>query len=257
MRDSRPDAVVHLAAISFVQDVERAPEPAFTTNVRGTHNLLEATLHHAPDATFVAVSSAEVYGKVSPADLPLRERQPLAPANLYAVTKVAVEALCHACASSLRIVILRPFNHIGPGQSPSFVVSSFARQIAQIEAGRAEPVLRVGNLDARRDFTDVRDVADAYRLAIEYCQPNTPYNVCSGEAVSIQHVLDTLLSMTTARIRVEPDPARLRPSDLPILLGCPDKFLQATRWQQRLKLVQSLADVLGYWRGQEGLRPEA
>ncbi len=248
LKQARPDAVVHLAAIAFVPDAETDPERAIRINVGGTADLLQATADHAPDATFLAISSAEVYGKVTPADLPLRETQPLAPASVYALTKSAVETCAEIYAGLLRVVVLRPFNHIGPGQSPSFVVSSFARQIAEIEAGRVEPVLRVGNLEARRDFTDVRDVAEAYRLAIEAAEPHTPYNVCSGQAVAIKDMLDMLLEMSEAEIRVEQDPARLRPSDVPVLQGSAEKFISATGWTRRFSLAQSLADTLAYWR---------
>lgn len=252
LRQTRPDAVFHLAAVTSVQEASHAPEAAFATNVRGTRNLIEITIANAPAATFVAISSAEVYGPVRPEDLPVRETQPAAPVHLYGETKAAVESLCRTYAGRLRIILLRPFNHIGPGQSPQFVVSSFARQIAEIEAGRTEPVLHVGNLDAERDFTDVRDVADAYCLALERCAPNTPYNICSGQAVPIRRILELLLAMSHARVRIEQDPNRLRPDDVPVLRGSSDLFVRATGWTRRYRLEETLADVLADWRGRVG-----
>jgi len=248
VRDVAPDAIVHLAAIASVPAASADAECAYRVNVGGTATLLEAMATHAPAATFLAISSAEVYGKVTPADLPLRETQTLAPASVYAETKAAVEALADIYAGQLRIVVLRPFSHIGPGQDPHFVASSFAKQIADIEAGRAEPVLHVGNLEARRDFSDARDVVEAYRLAIDACESHTPYNICSGNAVAIQDVLDGLLALTDADIRVEQDPARLRASDVPVLEGCADKFTAATGWAPRIPFAQTLADTLDYWR---------
>ncbi|MFP4057821.1 MAG: GDP-mannose 4,6-dehydratase [Candidatus Brocadiia bacterium] len=249
---TRPDAIVHLAAIARVQDAAEAPHLAFATNVRGTQNLLESAAAHAPRATLLVVSSAEVYGAVPAEALPIRESQPLAPARIYGLTKAAAECLCAAYADRLRAVVLRPFNHIGPGQSPRFVASSFARQVADIEARRAEPVLRVGNLEARRDFTDVRDVARAYALALDRCVPNTPYNVCSGRAVPVRRLLDLLLGMSDAAIRVEPDPARMRPGDVPALEGSPERFAAATGWAPRFDLERTLADLLAWWRSRRG-----
>ena len=247
-RQTRPDAVFHLAAVTSVREATHDPEAALGTNVEGTRHLLESTFRNAAGATFVAISSGEVYGRVRLEDLPIRESQPVAPVHLYGETKAAVERLCQDYAQRLRIIVLRPFNHIGPGQSPRFVVSSFAKQVADIEAGRAEPVLRVGNLAAERDFSHVRDVVEAYLLAVARCEPATPYNVCSGVAVPIRRVLDLLLSMSRVRVRVEQDPDRLRPSDIPVLCGCPEKLERATGWTRRYRLEQTLADVLAAWR---------
>jgi GDP-4-dehydro-6-deoxy-D-mannose reductase len=248
VREAGPDAVVHLAAIASVRAANAMAPVAFDTNVRGAQHVLESTIAHAAGATFLAISSAEVYGRVAPADLPLRETQPVAPTHVYGITKAALESLCRAYGDRLRIVILRPFNHIGPGQSAAFVSSSFAKQIADIEAGRVEPVLRVGNLGAQRDFTDVRDMVEAYCLALEHCEPDAPYNICSGKAVAIHTVLEMLLSMTDACVQVEQDPARLRPSDLPVLRGSADRFVQATGWEREYELSQTLSDTLDAWR---------
>ncbi len=250
--ETRPEAIVHLAAIAFVPEAQENPEQAIRVNVGGTADLFQAAAEHAPEAVILAISSAHVYGAVAPDEVPVTEDHALAPASVYAQTKAAVETLADIWAGQLRIVVLRPFNHVGPGQSPRFAVSGFAQQIARIEAGRSEPVLRVGNLEAKRDFTDVRDVAEAYRLAIEAAEPHTPYNICSGEAVAIQEALDRLLALSEADIRVEEDPARLRPSDVPVLQGSAEKFIAATGWQRRDSLEQSLADTLDSWRGEEG-----
>jgi GDP-4-dehydro-6-deoxy-D-mannose reductase len=249
--EMRPEAIVHLAAIAFVPEAQENPEQAIRVNVGGTADLFQAAAEHAPEAVILAISSAHVYGAVAPDEVPVTEDHALAPASAYAQTKAAVETLADIWAGQLRIVVLRPFNHVGPGQSPRFAVSGFAQQIARIEAGQTEPVLRVGNLEAKRDFTDVRDVAEAYRLAIEAAEPQTPYNICSGKAVAIQEALDRLLALSEADIRVEQDPARLRPSDVPVLQGSAEKFIAATGWQQRHSLEQSLADTLEYWRKEE------
>jgi len=248
VRDSRPDAVVHLAGIASVREASAMAATAFATNVGGAQNLIESALAHAPGATFLAVSSAEVYGAALPEALPLTEAQPAAPTHVYGITKAALESVCRAYADRVRIVIVRPFNHIGPGQSPSFVASSFAKQIADIEAGRVEAVLHVGNLEAQRDFTDVRDVVAAYCLALEHCDPHTPYNICSGRAVPVHTLLETLLSMTDVPVRVELDTERLRPSDVPVLVGSAEKFAQATGWEPQYDLSQTLRDAVDGWR---------
>jgi GDP-4-dehydro-6-deoxy-D-mannose reductase len=248
VEQARPQAVIHLAAVAFVPDARRNPGLAFRVNVLGTQHLLESVQSHAPRATVAVVSSAAVYGAVPSAAQPIREDQPVAPADVYAVTKAAVEALARACAERVRVIILRPFNHIGPGQSAEYVASSFARQIAEAEAGLAEPVLRVGDLEARRDFTDVRDVAEAYRLAVERCRPNTPYNICSGRAVAIGELLERLVAQSRCPVRVEQDPDRMRPSDVPLLHGSPERFASETGWRPQLDLEQTLTAVLEDWR---------
>lgn len=248
VEQAQPQAVIHLAAVASVPDARRDPGLAFRVNVLGTQHLLESVLSHAPGATVVAVSSAAVYGSVTPDAQPIREDQPVAPADVYAVTKAAVEALARAYCDRVRIIVLRPFNHIGPGQSADYVASSFARQIAEAEAGLAEPVLRVGNLEARRDFTDVRDVAEAYRLAVERCRPSTPYNICSGRAVAIRELLDALLAQSRCPLQVEHDPSRMRPSDVPVLHGSPKRFISETGWHPRLELSQTLTAILEDWR---------
>jgi len=183
-------------------------------------------------------------------ELPIQETNPLRPLSPYAVSKVAQDMLGYQYWMSWKVdsVRTRGFNHEGPRRGPVFVASDFAKQIADIEKGLKPPVLGVGNLDARRDFTDVRDVVRAYWLALEKCEPGEVYNICRGRAWSIREVLDLLLSMTTAKVEVRQEPWRLRPSDVPVLLGDNSKFVKATGWQPVIPFEQTLRDMLEYWR---------
>ena len=183
-------------------------------------------------------------------EIPIRETNPLRPLSPYAVSKVAQDLLGYQYWMSWKVdcVRTRGFNHEGPRRGPVFVASDFAKQIADFEKGRRPPVLNVGNLEARRDFTDVRDMVRAYRLALEKCEPGEAYNICTGKAWTMQQVLDLLLSMTKAKIEVRPDPARLRPSDVPVLQGDNSKFVRATGWQPTIPFEQTLRDMLDYWR---------
>jgi GDP-4-dehydro-6-deoxy-D-mannose reductase len=185
-------------------------------------------------------------------ELPIRETNPLRPLSPYAVSKVAQDMLGYQYWMSWKVdaVRTRGFNHEGPRRGPVFVASDFAKQVADIEKGRRAPVLHVGNLEARRDFTDVRDMVKAYVLALEKGAPGEVYNICSGKAYAIQEVLDMLLGMTKARIDVRQDPARLRPSDVPVLLGDYSRFHAATGWTPTIPFEQTLADMLEYWRAQ-------
>lgn len=250
VREINPDVIFHLAAVTFVPSAENAPQIAFDVNVKGSLNVLDACRKEAPGARVVLVSSAEVYGKASPEDMPLTEERKTAPANLYALTKLLSEqmAFFHTRAYGLNIVILRPFNHIGPRQSPSFVTSAFAKQIVEIEAGNMEPVMEVGNLEAARDFTDVRDVVRAYRLVAERGVPAHVYNICSGRAHVIREVLESLLKMTDARIEVRRDPERLRKSEVPLRLGDHSRFSRVTGWEPEYDIDSTLKDILDYWR---------
>jgi GDP-4-dehydro-6-deoxy-D-mannose reductase len=177
---------------------------------------------------------------------PLTEASPIGPATPYGVSKLAQEMAVRA--SPLPVLLARSFNHAGPAQDPSYVTSAFARQLADIEAGRADPVLRVGNLESIRDITDVRDVARAYRLLLHRGVPHEPYNVCSGRGHRIADLLELLLSMTPARIRVDRDPDRLRPSDTPVVVGSHDRLTRDTGWYPQIPIERTLADLLEYWR---------
>jgi GDP-4-dehydro-6-deoxy-D-mannose reductase len=194
--------------------------------------------------------SSEEYGMVYPDEVPIRETNPLRPLSPYAVSKVAQDMLGYQYWMSWKVdsVRTRGFNHEGPRRGPVFVASDFAKQIADIERGRKKPVLYVGNLEAKRDFTDVRDMVRAYVMALEKCEPGEVYNICRGRAWSIQEVLDLLLARTKAKIEVKQDPARLRPSDVPILLGDCSKFVKATGWEPTIPFEQTLEDMLEYWR---------
>ena len=248
----QPGWVFHLAGFAHVGRAEADPQACLAVNFGGTRAVLEACLAAAPRARVVLVSSAEVYGRVKPDELPVTESQPLRPATAYAVSKAAAEmAGHHAAARGLSVVILRPFNHIGPGQSEDFVASAFARQVARIEAGRQEPVLRVGNLAAVRDLLDVRDAVQGYLRAAEAGRDGAVYNVTSGDAVAVKDLLDTLLSLSEARVSVQPDPARMRPVDVPVFHGSPERLLADTGFRARLDLRRTLSDVLDYWRARE------
>ena len=240
--------VFHLAAITFVPESGRDPHRAFDVNLQGTVLLTDAVRRHAPSARFVFIGSAEVYGP--PRTLPMDEQHPINPTNPYAISKAAADLYCgylHA-AGLLDVVRVRPFNHSGPGQSDAFVLSSFAHQIARIEAGKEPPVLRVGNLEARRDFSHVSDVVRAYEALALEGQSGEVYNVCSGCAVSIRDALEGLLNVAGASIRVEHDPARMRPVDIPEMWGTHAKLSARTGWTPRISFDALLCDLIGYWR---------
>lgn len=245
--ETRPRAVYHLAALSSVAASLEDPLPTYQVNVMGTLHLLDALRRKASDARVLFVSSAEVYGGLSS---PLTEASPFAPSNAYAGSKAAGEMLCIEAfrTHGLAVVRARAFNHTGPGQTPQFVVSDFARQVARIESGLQAPVIAVGNLSARRDFLDVRDVVSAYVALMAEGAPGAAYNVCSGRAVAVQSLLDGLLSLSRVPITVTTDPARMRPVDVPELVGSHASLSAAAGWQPRVPLEQTLSDVLGYWR---------
>lgn len=249
---TRSEVVFHLAAVSSVARSWSDPEGTFATNVLGLIHLLDAIRDEAPEATGVVVGSGEEYGP--PDEIPITEGHPLRPANPYSASKVAGFHLCrqYAKAHGLRIVYLRPFNHIGPRQSLGFAVPDFASQIAAIEAGRQEPVMYVGNLEARRDLLDVRDMVRAYALAAEKGEPGEVYNIASGRPLAIQEVLDGLLKLSNRSIEVRRDPKRMRPSDVPVIAGDSAKFRRRTGWEPGIPVEDSLRDILDYWRGVVG-----
>jgi GDP-4-dehydro-6-deoxy-D-mannose reductase len=246
----RPDYVFHLAAQSFVPTSWIAPTESLTTNVLGQVNIFEAVRKIGLKCRIQLACSSEEYGMVYPDEVPIRETNPLRPLSPYAVSKVTQDMLGYQYWMSFKVdsVRTRGFNHEGPRRGPVFVASDFAKQIADIEKGRKPPVLNVGNLEAQRDFTDVRDMVKAYWLALEKCEPGEVYNICSGKAWKIQKVLDHLLAMSKVKIQVKEDPARLRPSDVPILLGDYSKFHKATGWEPTIPFEKTLADMLEYWR---------
>ena len=240
--EARPEAVFHLAGQASLAGSFNYPVGTWDVNATGTLRLVAAL---APGTRMVLAGSAEVYGAVPEAEQPIREERPLRPANPYAASKAAAEMACAgvAAARGVEAVVARSFNHTGPGQDARFALPSWARQIAAIRAGRAEPVLRVGNLEARRDLLDVRDVVRAYRRLGEAGVPATAYNVCSGAASSMREVLDALVAISGGEVRVEVDPERVRPVDVPLLLGDGSR-LRALGWAPELPLRRTLADLL-------------
>ena len=246
----RPDWIFHLAAQSFVPTSWSAPTESLTTNILGELNLFEAVRRIGLSCRIQLACSSEEYGMVYEDELPIRETNPLRPLSPYAVSKVAQDMLGYQYWMSWKVdsVRTRGFNHEGPRRGPVFVASDFAKQIADIEKGRKAPVLHVGNLEARRDFSDVRDMVRAYWLALEKCEAGEVYNICSGKAYSIQQVLDLLLGMSRAKIEVRPDRMRLRPSDVPVLLGDRTKFTKATGWEPAIPFERTLQDMLDFWR---------
>lgn len=245
--DCQPDLIFHLAAQSHVPTAFKDPWGTLETNIRGTLNLLEAVMSlHLMDTRIVNVISANIYGVVKPEDLPLTENQNFNPGDPYAVSKIAQDMLGqqYAHAHGLQVMQARAFNHTGPGQTTLFVIPNFAMQIAEIEQGLTPPVLSVGNLKAERDYLDVRDVVKAYETIGLKGTAGEAYNVCSGEAHSIERFVEILLDMATVDIKVEVDEARLRPLDLPRLAGDNTKLRETTGWKPTISIEQMLRDVL-------------
>ncbi|HVN70263.1 MAG TPA: GDP-mannose 4,6-dehydratase [Candidatus Binatia bacterium] len=242
----RPTVVFHLAAQTYVPDALRSPIETYETNVLGTARLAEAVRAYGgdPPPRIVFASSAEVYGARDAGEYPLRETLDVRPANPYGASKAAAEAILAGEARSFGtdVVIARAFNHIGPGQRESFVVASFAAQLARIAAGGA-PLLLVGNLDAARDFLDVRDVAAAYVALARHGERGEIYNVCSGKAVAIRDVLRELIGIARVPVEVREDPDRMRPSEIPLSVGSPEKLRARTEWKPRIAVPRSLAEI--------------
>jgi len=247
--ESKPDYVFHLASQSFVQMSWWAPADTMETNAIGTIHLFEAIMKSEIDPKIQVAGTSEEYGMVYPNELPIKETNPLRPLSTYGVSKVAQDKLAYQYHKSygLKIVVTRAFNHTGPRRGEVFVTSNFAKQIAEIEKGK-EPVICVGNLGARRDFSDVRDVVRAYWLALEKCEFGEVYNICSEETRTIQEVLNLLLSMTNINIEVRQEPSRMRPSDVEILQGDCSKFKKQTGWKPTIPFERTMKDLLNYWR---------
>ena len=246
----KPDRIFHLAAQSFVPTSWHAPAETISTNIIGQLNLFEAIRESKINPVVQLACSSEEYGMVYDNEVPIKESNPLRPLSPYAVSKVGQDLLGYQYYMSygIKAVRTRGFNHTGPRRGEVFVSSNFAKQIAMIEKGKSEPVIYVGNLTAKRDFTDVRDMVRAYWLATEKCLPGEVYNICSGEAVTIQYVLDTLLGMSKVKIKVKKDASRMRPSDVQILLGDNTKFRKATGWKPEIPFEKTMKDLLDYWR---------
>jgi len=245
----RPDRIYHMASVSFVPAATRDWSLAFETNVTGTFHLLDAVRQLGLKPRILCVGSSEEYGTTNPEETPIRETASLQPTSLYGVTKASADLLatsfCHR--EGLDILRVRPFNHVGPRQQSRFVCSSFARQIAEIEAGKP-PVIQVGNLEAQKDFTDVRDTVRAYHALMEKGVSQEVYNVCSGKAVSIKFILESLTRMSTVPVQVATDPARHRPGGPARYYGDHSRLTRQTGWVPEIPLEHSLRDTLAYWR---------
>lgn len=244
----RPSAVYHCGGIADVRATWTSPARALRVNVLGTSNVLSAVARSVPECPVLVTGSALVYRQSPQA---LTEDSPIGPSSPYGFSKLAQEMMA-AHVPAVRVVVARPFNHTGPGQSDGYVTSSFARQIAEAEAGLRPPVLHVGNLETRRDLTDVRDTVRAYRLLVHQGREGGVYNVCSGRARQIKELLAMLLGMARLAIRIEIDPARLRPRDNPIVLGDASRIYDETGWGPRIPIERTLRDLLADWRGRIG-----
>ena len=244
----KPDYIFHLAAQSSVALSWKNPKSTVDTNIIGAINLISAIKQSGYSPRVLIAGSGEEYGRVRETDIPVRENAVLAPGNVYAVTKVCQMASIYARAYGLQLVMTRSFNHIGPGQSPQFVVADFCSQAVKIEKGLQEPAFRVGNLSAKRDFTDVRDVVKAYCMLIQYGKSGETYNVGSGHAVAVQEILDIILSQTKAEVKVETDPSKLRPVDVPVIEADISKIYKDTGWKPEISPAQTITDTMQYWR---------
>jgi len=253
---SRPDVVFHLAAQSFVPSSWSAPGDTVLSNLNGQINLFETIRALDLDPVIQIACSSEQYGMVLPEETPIQETNPLRPLSPYAVSKVGQDFLGYQYFMSygLKVVRTRGFNHTGPRRGDVFVTSNFARQIARIELGLTAPVIRVGNLDAVRDFTDVRDMVRAYWLAVTKGKPGEVYNIATGHGMTIRELLDQLIALAKVEVKVEPDPARMRPSDVEILIGDASKFRADTGWEPQVPFETTLEDTLDFWRQREACR---
>ncbi len=252
LEKSQPDYIFHLAAQSFVPSSWIAPNDTFSINAQGQINLFEAVRELKLDPAIQLACSSEQYGLVHPEETPIKETNPLRPLSPYAVSKVAQDYLGYQYFQSygIRAIRTRGFNHTGPRRGHVFVTSNFCRQVAAIEAGRQEPIIRVGNLDAIRDFTDVRDMVRAYWLAVTKAKPGEVYNIATGTGIHIRDLLQMILDRSKVKVNIEIDPDRLRPSDVEILIGDSSKFRADTGWEPQIPFEKTLSDLLDYWRDQ-------
>lgn len=240
----RPSAIYHCGGIADVGGSWADPARALQVNVLGTHHVLDGVRRAGLDIPVLVTGSALVYRQSAEA---IREDAAIGPSSPYAVSKLAQEMLALR-ADGHRVIVVRPFNHAGPGQSPAYVTSSFARQIAEIEAGLQPPVLQVGNLSSRRDITDVRDTVRAYHLLVQRRAGPGPYNVCCGRAYLVSELLELLMTMARVPVRIEVDPVRVRPIDNPVVLGDASRLARETGWTPEIPIERTLGDLLEYWR---------
>lgn len=241
-----PSAVVHLAGFSSLKQSFEQPELCYQINVEGTENLLKACVKSGKRVKVIIVSSAEAYGK--PQFLPTTENHPLTSTSPYGKSRIDQEKLAEKYKADLDIVTMRSFNHTGPGQPPFFVVPDFAKQLIEIEKGFRKPILAVGNLEAVRDFSDVRDVVRAYKLAMEECKPGEVYNVCSGKGLSIKEILLKMIALSGLKIEIREESERFRPSEIPVLIGSYEKLRKDTGFVPELSFEKTLGDMLDFAR---------
>lgn len=249
--DVRPDYIFHLAAQSSVGTAWSNPGLTIDINIKGSVNVLDAVreLYYKP--RILLIGSGEEYGHIRETEIPVRENNMIRPGNIYAATKACQNMFgnIYTKAYDMEIMMVRAFNHIGPTQTPTFVVADFCKQVAEIEKGLRTPVMYVGNLQAKRDFTDVRDVVRAYTLLIEKGVPGETYNVGSGHAVAISEILDFIISLTDREIKIETDANKIRPVDIPVIEADISKTLELTGWRPEIPLEQTITETLSYWRG--------
>lgn len=249
VQTARPKLVYHLAALSVVHLSAEQTTTVINTNTTISYNVLEALRLHAPSARIVTIGSGNIYGAVQDTSRPISESNPLRPLNSYAVSKITQEmlALQYHLAYEMDVVMLRPFNHTGVGQTNNFVIPRLAEQFVSIEKG-GSPEVKVGNLETVRDFTDVRDMAKAYLLAADKCQSGEVYNIGTGLGHSIREILDIFQSLSPVKVDIKKEESRVRASDVPILVADSAKFRQATGWEPTITLTQTISAILDYWR---------
>lgn len=250
INEIRPQRIFHLAGQSFVPTSWRAPEETISTNIMAELNIFEAVRQVGINPWIQIAGSSEEYGMVYENELPVKETNPLRPLSPYAVSKVSQDLLGYQYFMSYRLNIVRTrgFNHTGPRRPPVFVCSDFAKQIVEIEKDLCDPIIYVGSLEAKRDFTDVRDIIRGYWLALEKGIPGEVYNICSGKGYKIGEILDMLLGMTSNHIKIKKDSARMRPSDVPVLVGDSTKFRKQAGWKPEIPFEKTLKDIMEYWR---------
>jgi len=244
-----PDLIFHLAAQSSVKLSFESPAETFSANINGSLNIFEAVSRLETPPKMLFVSSSEIYGQLKPEQVPVSEDTPLRPVNPYGVSKAAVDLMAYQYfkAYNLPVYWVRAFSHAGPGQRTVAVLSDWAFQTARIELGISTPEIKVGNIEITRDYTDVRDTVQAYVALIEKGNPGQPYNACSGNGYRLSELLDIIVSFSSKKIKIIPDPSRLRPVDIPVLIGSPEKLKKDTGWEPKIKIEQTLKDIYEYW----------
>jgi len=250
IEETRPDKIFHLAAQSYVMTSYEAPKDTLDTNIVGTLNVLEAVRKTGIDPAIHMCSSSEVYGDVADDEVPIRETNPFRPASPYAVSKVGMDRLSYQYFKSygIRTMITRAFTHTGPRRGEVFAESSFAKQVAEIDNGKREPVVSVGNLDSVRTFLDVRDIVHAYWLLTERCDPGEAYNIGGTTTMKVGEMLDRMIGMSENEITVRQDPKRMRPSDVTLQIPDTSKFVDKTGWRPAIPIERTFEDLLNYWR---------